>query len=61
MAKIKTLQIDEELHREFKIAAALLGKPLMQATAEAVRAWIEDMMQQLQEQSDVHLQRLRDG
>ena len=58
---MKTLQIEDELHKELKVTAALFGKPVIHATAEAIRAWIDNAIQQLQEQGDVHLQRLRDG
>ena len=47
---IKTLQIDEELHRELKVTVAIFGRSMIEATAEAIRTWIDDRMQQLQEQ-----------
>jgi hypothetical protein len=34
---VKTLQIDDDLHREFKVAAALRGVTMADATEEAIR------------------------
>ena len=46
---MKTLQIEDELHREYKVAVAIFGMAMIEATAEAIRAWIDDKMQRLQE------------
>jgi len=43
---MKTLQIEDELHREYKITVAIFGGLMIEATAEAIRAWIDDKTRQ---------------
>ena len=49
---IKTLQIDEELHRELKTLAASLGMLVIQATREAVEDWIQKARQQKEQEAE---------
>ena len=43
---MKTLQIEDELHREYKVTVAMFGRSMIEATAEAIWAWINDKMAQ---------------
>ena len=41
---MKTLQIEDELHKEFKTVATAKELPLIRATEEAVENWIEKFL-----------------
>ena len=49
---MKTLQIEDELHKEYKVTVAIFGGTIFEATEEAIRAWIDGKMQQLQEEEE---------
>ena len=51
---MKTLQINEELHRELKALAASLGMPVIRATQEAVEDWIQKVRQQKEQEEQEH-------